>query len=172
MKELLKLQDDISARVVGIREHRADWPCSKGCDHCCRSLANVPQLTSAEWRLLAEGLAALPPAQMQAVAAKITTLPTQPSSPVVCPMLDEIGGHCLVYAHRPVACRSYGFYVQRDLGLYCADIKARVAAGSLADVVWGNHDAIDRELAKLGDARPLTEWFGEEEDEEEGIGKA
>ncbi len=44
------------------------------------------------------------------------------------------------YAQRPVACRTYGFYVQRELGLYCGDIEARVAGGELADVVWGNHD--------------------------------
>jgi len=29
----------------------------------------------------------------------------------------------------------------------------------LADVVWGNHDAIDRRLAGLGETRMLTEWF-------------
>ena len=38
----------------------------------------------------------------------------------------------------PVACRTYGFYVQRDLGLYCRDIENRVAG--------------------LGEALPLTEW--------------
>ncbi|MBL8432147.1 MAG: hypothetical protein JNK80_07105, partial [Dechloromonas sp.] len=48
---------------------------------------------------------------------------------------------------------------QRDRGLHCGDIEAQVAAGALADVVWGNHDAIDRQLASLGGARPLTEWF-------------
>jgi hypothetical protein len=59
-----------------------------------------------------------------------------------------------------VACRSYGFYVQRQLGLYCPEIEVRVADDSLADVVWGNHDAIDQRLADLGESRPLTEWFG------------
>ena len=58
-----------------------------------------------------------------------------------------------------MACRSYGFYVQRDLGLYCHDIESLVAEGKLADVVWGNHDAIDQRLTGLGESRPLTEWF-------------
>ena len=35
------------------------------------------------------------------------------------------------------------------------------SAGALADVVWGNHDAIDRSLATLGEARTLTDWFVE-----------
>jgi hypothetical protein len=60
-----------------------------------------------------------------------------------------------------VACRTYGFYVQRELGLYCRDIESRVADGTLADVVWGNHDAIDHRLAGLGEVRALTEWFEE-----------
>jgi Fe-S-cluster containining protein len=74
-------------------------------------------------------------------------------------MLDESEGACPVYAQRPVACRTYGFYVQRELGLYCADIEARVAGGELDDVVWGNHDAVDHALGALGDVRALTEWF-------------
>ena len=57
-------------------------------------------------------------------------------------MLDRATGACR-FAHRPVACRTYG-YVQREKGMYCGDIEARVADGSLADVVWGNHDAVDR----------------------------
>ena len=68
---------------------------------------------------------------------------------------------CLVYAQRPVACRTYGFYVQRHLGLYCHDLEARVAGGALANVVWGNHAAIDRQLAGLGEPRALTEWFAQ-----------
>ena len=80
--------------------------------------------------------------------------------PLVCPLLDPASGACPVYAARPVACRTYGFYVQRELGLYCHDIESRVADGALADVVWGNQDAVDRELAGLGETRSLIEWFG------------
>jgi len=65
----------------------------------------------------------------------------------------------MVYVHRPVACRTYGFYVQRDKGLYCKDIESRVAGGDWAEVVWGNQDAIDRRLCGLGETRDLTEWF-------------
>ena len=78
---------------------------------------------------------------------------------MVCPLLDESSGACPVYAQRPVACCSYGFFVQRDLGLYCHDIEKLVAEGALSDVVWGNHDAIDQQLSTLGEKRFMTEWF-------------
>ena len=58
-----------------------------------------------------------------------------------------------------MACRTYGFYVQRNLGLYCGEIESRVVEGKLADVIWGNQDAVDRELAGLGEKRSLVEWF-------------
>ncbi len=159
MDTLLLLHADIDARTASIRRDRPDWPCAKGCDACCRRLADVPRLTASEWALLREGLAALPPRRLDEIARNLAALAEQRARPVVCPLLDAASGACPVYAQRPVACRSYGFYVQRDLGLYCRDIEARVAAGELADVVWGNHDAIDRRLAGLGETRALTDWF-------------
>ena len=156
---LQQLHLDIDRRVGNIRENRPDWLCGKGCDHCCRRLAEVPQLTAAEWALLQEGLAALTADHLQEISQKISALADQPSRPIVCPLLDQTNGACPVYLQRPVACRSYGFYVQRDLGLYCHDIESLVAEGKLADVVWGNHDAIDQRLTGLGESRPLNEWF-------------
>lgn len=153
------LHADIDARVASIRENRPDWLCGKGCDGCCRSLADIPRLTAAEWELLREGLARLAPERLAEIARDTAALAGQTARPVVCPMLDRATGACPVYAERPVACRSYGFYAQRDKGLYCREIEARVDAGALADVVWGNHDAIDRQLAGFGDRRSLDEWF-------------
>ena len=83
----------------------------------------------------------------------------QNSAPVVCPLLDEASGACPVYAERPIACRTYGFYVQRGIGLYCQEIKSGVDRGELGDVVWGNQDAVDRSLADSGETRALDEWF-------------
>lgn len=159
MITLLQLHADIDARVQGIRENHPGWLCGKGCDGCCRRLADVPQLTVAEWNLLREGLAVLPAERLEEIDRDIVALAKRCSRPVVCPLLDQATGACQVYAQRPIACRTYGFYVQRDLGLYCHDIESRVADGDLADVVWGNHDAIDQQLAGLGESRVLTEWF-------------
>ncbi|ATE59789.1 YkgJ family cysteine cluster protein [Thauera sinica] len=153
------LHADVDARVRAIRASHPDWQCARGCAGCCRQLADVPRLTADEWALLQQGLAALAPQRLGDIRRKVAELGRAPSRPVVCPLLDEKEGACLVYAQRPVACRTYGFYVQRELGLYCGDIEARAAAGELAGVTWGNHDAIDRRLATLGESRPLTEWF-------------
>lgn len=163
---LLRLHADIDQRVGSIRATHSDWQCARGCATCCRQLADVPLLTAAEWALLKEGLAMLAPARLAEIRRKVAELQRTPSRPIICPMLDESEGACPVYAQRPVACRSYGFYVQRELGLYCRDIEARVAGGDLADVVWGNHDAVDHALAALGTARPLTDWFADDVDPE------
>ncbi|QKS30783.1 YkgJ family cysteine cluster protein [Accumulibacter sp.] len=159
MTTLAQLHLEIDSRVQAIRGSRADWQCAKGCDGCCRRLAAEPRLTAAEWDLLREGLSRLPAERLRQLAADIAAIDGRPQGTLVCPLLDLAAGACTVYAWRPVACRTYGFYVQRELGLYCHDIEARVANGALADVVWGNHDAIDHWLAGLGEARSLSEWF-------------
>lgn len=159
LKELFRLHADIDARVHAIREVRPDWPCAKGCDRCCRQLAEIPQLTALEWARLQQGLSALPPERLQEIGDGLRALAKQSARPVVCPLLDQASGACPVYAQRPVACRSYGFYVQRGVGLYCGDIETRVARGEMAEVIWGNHDAVEQGLTALGESRSLDEWF-------------
>lgn len=155
------LHTDIETRVSTIREQTPDWPCAKGCDTCCRQLADIPQLSLEEWTLLKAGLSTLPAEQLGEISKRIAALPVDHPHRVTCPLLDPATGACPVYAQRPVACRTYGFYVQRDKGLYCADIESRVADGLLADVVWGNHEVIDQQLTRLGETRSLIEWIGE-----------
>ena len=159
MTPLIQLHLAIDHRVQTIREAHPDWLCGKGCDHCCRRLAEIPPLTEKEWDLLRAGLAALPPAHLADILQRMAALATQQSRPVVCPLLDQDTGACPVYAQRPVACRTYGFYVQRDKGLYCHDIEALVSAGQLDDVLWGNQDGVDQQLGNLGATRSLLEWF-------------
>ena len=156
---LSRLHADVESRVQAIRADQPQWLCGKGCAGCCRRLADVPQLTAAEWVLLQEGLAKLSAERLGQISRDLTALADHRERPIVCPLLDRSTNACPVYAQRPIACRSYGFYAQRDKGLYCAAIEAQVADGFLDDVVWGNHDAIDHRLAGLGEARPLTDWF-------------
>jgi Fe-S-cluster containining protein len=159
MNTLSQLHADIDARVQTISDEHSDWLCRKGCDSCCKKLAEIPRLTAAEWQLLQQGLALLSEQLLLDIGKAITALAEQQTRPLTCPMLEQSQGACMVYAYRPIACRTYGFYVQRDKGLYCQEIEARVAAGDWATVVWGNHDVIDRQLNALGDSRDLTEWF-------------
>lgn len=119
----------------------------------------MPRLTATEWEWLREGLAALPAALRDEIRAGVAALARTTARPLTCPMLDKSTGACRVYAYRPVACRTYGFYVQRDRGLYCGDIEARVASGGMTEVVWGNHDAVDQRLGAWGETRSLSEWF-------------
>lgn len=159
MKTLSELHDNIDMRVNAIRDENPDWLCKMGCDGCCHRLAQIPQLTAAEWALFQEGFATLSTEKQQEIRQSVATLSTQSPRSIICPMLDKATGACLIYAYRPVACRTYGFYVERDKGLYCHDIEASVAEGALNNVVWGNHDTINRHLDKLGDKRDLVAWF-------------
>lgn len=165
---LPRLHADIESRVQAIRASHPEWLCTKGCAGCCRRLADLPQLTAAEWKLLREGLTALPAEWLRKISQGMAAVDRQHEGPIICPLLDRSTNVCPVYAQRPVACRSYGFYMQRGQGLYCGDIETEVANGVLADVMWGNHDAIDRQLAALGGSRPITEWFADWKSDRQG----
>ena len=141
------LHESIAARTGAIERSHGSWPCRKGCDACCTRLAAVPELTAAEWDLLrpvAEALPAHVHARIEALEGAVR--------PVACPFLEA--GACLVYEARPVACRTYGFYVDRDGGQYCGLVEALNA-----DVIWGNGAAVEAELSALGTRRDLlTLW--------------
>lgn len=159
MTRLIALHTDIDHRVNTVRDSHPDWLCRRGCDQCCRRLAAIPSLSAEEWDWLKQGLHVLPAEQQQRIADNIRALAQHAQRPITCPMLDPTNGACPVYLHRPIACRTYGFYVQRDKGLYCKEIEAQVEQGQLDNVVWGNHDAIDQQLETMGEMRLLTEWF-------------
>jgi Fe-S-cluster containining protein len=150
---LVKLHREIDSRTREIAASHGDWLCRRGCDMCCRNLAELPRLTKPEWDLVEQGLAQLPDAVRQAIFARIE------KSTRVCPFLDPAAGNCLIYEHRPVACRTYGFYVERDRGLYCKAIEARVETGEMANVVWGNAAAVDATLEELGEKISLSDWL-------------
>lgn len=161
MVTLIQLHTDIDVRVDAIRSEHPDWLCRRGCSGCCHRLAEIPLLTEPEWLLLREGLSLLPEDLLETISQNVAVLAELSSRPIVCPMLDQSSGSCLVYQYRPIACRTYGFYVHRDKGLYCQDIEAQVASRLLDNVVWGNQDAIDQQLKGVGKARELTSWFAD-----------
>lgn len=134
---------------------RGDWPCRKGCDDCCRRLASVPLVSRVEWEEIRRALDSLPAEVEERIRESAGG-----SRPFVCPLLDRDSGACLVYAARPVECRTYGFYVERERVIGCERIEA--LAKDSPDVIWGNHETIDAELGKLGAAAPLYEWLNSE----------
>ena len=172
-KRLLSIYAEVERRTRETSEPRAWWPCHRGCDSCCRRLADVPVLVRAEWELLREGLDALPTEVRADVDGRIAELAAQEREGtlpkhIVCPMLDEAEGACRVYEHRPGACRTYGFYVDHGIGLHCGIITDAVAARPEDEtpITWGNAQGVDYALARLGrlpdeaceEASPLTAW--------------
>lgn len=126
------------------------WPCAKGCDHCCRSLPSLPTVTKAEWDRLE---AVLSDEQRTAILA--TTGP----APITCPLLDRTTGACTVYEARPIACRTYGFYAERDASMCCSLVTAAIDAHTDANVTWGNGEAVASDLRAHGGFRSLAEWL-------------
>lgn len=158
------IDQEVAARTESIRDGRPDWPCRKGCDHCCRHLARPPVLTRAEWIRLFVALEALPGAVRAQVHARLEAVAGREDGPVTCPFLDLEAGACRVYAARPVACRTYGYFAVRREGRWCGEIQKAVERGELDDVVWGNQAALDRRL-EHSDGPPiaLAEWLDEYE---------
>lgn len=168
-RRLLEIYDGIESRTHATNRAHAFWPCKRGCDGCCRSLAEIPRISRAEWDVLREGLDLLSAEARAIVDAKMATMATLAERPieggkVVCPMLDEDEGACLVYAHRPAACRTYGYYVRRGDGLHCGLVAEAVNAHEAHDgepITWGNQESVEEALVRLsGEARSLIEWLG------------
>lgn len=155
--ELRILQQQIQLRAGSIVDgHSGEWPCRKGCGYCCSKLASIPLLTRAEWEQLESGLAGLPADTRAQIEERILALR---DGPIICPFLDRDSQSCLVYEHRPIACRTYGFYVERDKGLYCGDILAMVESGATENLVWGNAARVEEVLDRMGERRDLKTWF-------------
>lgn len=106
--------------------------------------------------MLEEGLLLLSAEVRGGVRERIAELK---AAPYTCPLLDTEKGACLVYEQRPIACRTYGFYLERDKGLYCDLIRRRVESGELQDVIWGNQELVDHQLDALGPRMEFREWF-------------
>ncbi len=153
---LQQIQEKVRLRAEAIICAQGSWPCGKGCDECCRRLAAPPRITREEWQLIAAALDALPAGMAELARRRIRGSACAPR-PVVCPLLDAGSGTCLVYEARPIACRTYGFYAERQYVLGCSRIES--IGRQSPDVVWGNHVALEESLRPLGPAAALSEWL-------------
>jgi uncharacterized protein len=150
---LNNLDERIESRVQAIRAERDWWLCQQGCDHCCRHLAHPPELSAVEWKRLDEAVVHLPTPERMVVEQKIDTLLQQISegtlSQVVCPYLNEQEGICRIYDSRPIACRTYGFFVARDHDQYCHKIETEINNRADQAIVWGNAETIRNDLEQI-----------------------
>ena len=156
MSDLFTIRQAVQARAESMIEAHGDWPCRKGCDDCCRRLASIPLVGLREWDEICGALDELPADAANTALARIRDSAAA-SRPFTCPLLDRDSGACMVYSARPVECRTYGFYVERDRVLGCERIEA--LAAEAPGVIWGNHRSVESELRGLGDVAPLYEWL-------------
>ncbi len=156
MSDLVSIRQAVEARVEGMASARGDWPCRKGCDDCCHRLAAIPRVSRTEWEGIREALDELSREVAEAARARIRAS-AEESRPFTCPLLDRDSGTCLIYAARPVECRTYGFYLERDRVLGCERIES--VAEEQSGVVWGNHETVAEELRGLGPEAALHEWL-------------
>lgn len=76
-QKLLNVEERIEAQVQDIRASRDWWPRRRGCDRCCRQLAQPPELSLQKWALLDEAVAALPATIQAEIEQKIDKLLVQ-----------------------------------------------------------------------------------------------
>lgn len=163
--KLAKIYAEIEQRVSAAQAARPVWPCKMGCDACCRRLAHPPKVTAVEWHHLKKGIQALPKHVFDEVEQKILALADRDEEKrpfVTCPLLDEEIGACRVYAHRPAACRMYGFYVSRYNNQWCQQIEDLFQDGALDGVMLGNVSSMNRYIQnKFGEIRSIVFWWNE-----------
>lgn len=99
-RALVAKVDEMSARIAA--EYAAHISCHRGCDGCCRHLS----LSLVEAVALAVACSSRPPEQrafLRDRARKATAEGT-------CPLL--VDGECVLYADRPIICRTHGLPVR------------------------------------------------------------
>lgn len=95
-RQLVARVDELCARIEG--DFREQIVCCLGCDGCCRHLS----LFAVEAAALAAALAEAP----AALAAEIRERARVATEDGPCPLLKD--GACLLYAARPLICRTHG----------------------------------------------------------------
>ena len=98
-RELVSRVDALCRRIEA--DYREHLSCRKGCSDCCRHLS----LCRVEGAALALALSGLP--TLEAARIRERARRAAPADP--CPLLED--GVCLLYAARPLICRTHGFPV-------------------------------------------------------------
>ena len=100
MSRLVELNAKIDAFFIRVEgRHGDDMQCGTGCSDCCHARLTV---TGVEGAAIRAELATWPDPRRRALATNVAAGPLDR-----CAALDP-GGRCLIYAARPVVCRSHG----------------------------------------------------------------
>ena len=156
---LTSLHKDIEKSAARIQACHPEWPCQKGCGSCCHQLAEIPRITSIEWLLLYEGLKQLDQDALSEIQQSVSHWEPHIKGPLTCPFLDKTSESCRVYPYRPIACRTYGFFMDRGTGLFCKMIEERLFNQHEPPVVFGNQRSVELQMAQFGEQKPLTDWL-------------
>lgn len=120
-RKLLERADEHFASVM--KAQPQNMQCGAGCSLCCHGLFEIG---SGDVPLIAAGLEQLQPARRKKVVARAQAIVEESAHPnlrecsagakarffertraTACPNLDE-AGHCVMYEHRPLVCRTFG----------------------------------------------------------------
>jgi len=145
-----------------VTRERPFWPCHEGCDHCCRHLSEPLRLTRAEWARVEIALAELPKEARAEIERRVFEIVEGEASGRICPFLEREAGVCQIYGDRPIDCRMYGFYQDRDGGYYCFKIEDVVEEEGEDGIVWGHRASVERRLENVHGPRvSLADWAAE-----------
>ena len=156
--ELAAKVDDFFTRVAA--RHPDEMACNSGCSHCCHVRLSI---TVTEADAVASLVDAMPAAERAALANNVTAAPADH-----CPALSP-QGRCLIYAARPIVCRSHGAPIRMREGSLpvvtaCRDnFTTRGPAAADADCILDQETlsamtlAVDRAAGGDGSRVPLED---------------
>ncbi len=123
-----QLVSKVDAFSAGVHEGRAaDMRCAPGCSACCHVELTVCGVEAEE---VARGLAELPETARARLAERARAAPAYGGA---CVMLED--DRCLVYARRPLVCRTQGLALAYPPGFVPeAAVRAKDARGH--DITW------------------------------------
>ena len=161
--QLRVIDESIAKRCSSITAERPWWPCTRGCADCCRRLADLPEMTAAEWERIEAALLELEKevrAQLLAGVERMLAAKRGGTQFVACAFLDDEAGACQIYEARPAACRTYGFFVAGPRELWCSKIDAALESNQAEAITWGNHHGVERRLtARFGPRITMEAWW-------------
>ncbi len=158
--ELAAKVDGFFARAA--ERHPHDIQCNTGCSHCCHVRLSI---TGVEAQAIRDEVVTWPAERRAALAANLAAAPADH-----CAALDA-SGRCLIYAVRPIVCRSHGAPIrltEKSLPIVTScreNFTARGPAAADPDCILDQATlsaltlAVDRDAGFDGSRTDLASWL-------------